>query len=173
VGDCLDIVRNRIRDGRGRIRDMGADYLAYCLFDAVLDAYFPALEELSDRVEALEPEVVARPTKATVYRIQSIKRDLIAIRRVISSFREAVNALLRDIGGPIVESTRPYLRDCYDHTVQILDTVETFREIIGGLLDVYPSSVSNRMNEIMKILTMIATLFIPLSFFSRRVRHEF
>lgn len=164
VGDCLDIVRNRIRDGRGKVRSMGADYLAYCLFDAVLDAYFPALEELSDRIEALEADVVGRPVKSIVYKIQSIKRDLIAIRRVISSSREAVNVLLRDIGGPIAESTRPYLRDCYDHTVQILDTVETFREVVGGLLDIYLSSVSNRMNEIMKVLTMIATLFIPLSF---------
>jgi len=163
-GDCLDIVRNRIRDGRGRIRGLGADYLVYCLFDAVLDAFFPALEELSDRIEALEAEVVTRPTKATVSRIQSIKRDLLAIRRVVTSSREAVNVLIRDTGGPIAESTRPYLRDAYDHTVQILDTVETFREIVGSLLDVYLSSVSNRMNEIMKVLTMMATLFIPLSF---------
>ena len=163
-GDCLDIVRKRLREGRGRIRTMGADYLAYCLLDALVDAYFPHLDELSDLIEAMETEVLEDPTARTVSRIHQLKRDLLTVRRIMASLREAINALIRQDEGPITDATRLYLRDCYDHTVRILDLVETYRELAGGLLDVYLSSVSNRMNEVMKVLTVIATMFIPLTF---------
>ena len=163
-GDCLDIVRKRLREGKGRIRTMGADYLAYCLLDAVVDAYFPHLDELSDVIETMETEVVEDPTAGTVSRIHQLKRDLLTVRRIMGSLREAINALIREDEGPITDATRLYLRDCHDHTVRILDLVETYRELAGGLLDVYLSSVSNRMNEVMKVLTVIATMFIPLTF---------
>lgn len=163
-GDCLDPIRERIRDGAGRVRTMAADYLAYCLMDAVVDAYFPRLDELSDKIEAIEDEVVAHPNPRTVNAIHAIKRDLIAMRRFMFPLRETVNAMIRDGGRPITETTRVYLRDCYDHVVHILDLLENYREIISGLLDIYLSSISNRMNEIMKVLTIISTLFIPLTF---------
>lgn len=163
-GDCLDVVRKRIREGRGRIRTQGADYLAYSLVDAVVDGYYPFLDELGDRVDALETIVLEKPTSDVVSTIHEFKRDLLTVRRVMSSQREAVNTLLRDTGGPISNTTRIYYRDCYDHTIHVLETVETYREVVGGLLDIYLSSVSNRTNEVMKVLTMIATIFIPLSF---------
>ena len=164
MGDCLDPVRKRIRDGRGRIRTMNSDYLAYCLIDAVVDAYFPLLDEFSEQIETLEIDVMSRPTQETVATIHKYKRNLLAIRRIMMPLREAVSRLLRNEHAIITETTILYLRDCYDHIVNILDTVDSYRELIGGLLDVYLSSVSNRMNEIMKVLTIIATIFIPLSF---------
>lgn len=163
-GDCLDEVRDRIRTGRGKIRTMGSDYLAYCLLDAVVDAYYPHLDEFSERMEALENEVLERPSPAGVVKIHALRRDLLTVRRALSPLREAVNMLLRDGMRSFSEQTLVYLRDCYDHTVQVLEMVEMYREITAGLLDVYLSSVSNRMNEIMKVLTIIATVFIPLSF---------
>jgi len=163
-GDCLDPVRKRIRERRGRVCAMGADYLAYCLVDAVIDGYYPTLDELSDYSETLESKVVETATSETVSEIHQFKRDLLTMRRAISPVREAVNTLLRDENGLVSKTTRLHFRDCYDHAVQILEMVETYRELIGGLLDVYLSSVSNRMNEVMKVLTIIATMFIPLSF---------
>jgi len=163
-GDCLDPVRKRIRDRSGRVCAMGADYLAYCLVDAVIDAYYPLLDELSEHSEELETKVVEQATAATVSEIHQFKRDLLTMRRAISPLREATNALLRTDKPLVCETTRVYLRDCYDHAIQILEMVETYREIIGGLLDVYLSSVSNKMNEVMKVLTIIATIFIPLTF---------
>jgi magnesium transporter len=163
-GGCLDPVRKRIRESLGRIRNSGADYLAYSLIDAVVDAYYPFLDSFAERVEAIEEEVLSQPTPVTVSAIHKAKRDLMIVRRVISPTRETINSVLRDGGQPITEATRIYLRDCYDHTVHVLEMVELYREILAGLLDVYLSSVSNRMNEIMKVLTIIATIFIPLSF---------
>lgn len=163
-GDCLDPLRRRIRDGLGRIREMGADYLVYSLVDAVIDAYFPRLEDLSDEVEALEVQVLERPTTKTVSDIHRIKRDMLAIRRAISPLRDLVSNLRRDGAGTMTDTTRVYLRDCYDHVVHILELVETHREILGGLLDIYLTSVSNRTNQIMKVLTIMATMFIPLTF---------
>jgi magnesium transporter len=163
-GDCLDPVRERIRKGLGRIRAAGADYLAYALVDAVVDAYFPVLEEFGERLEALEDEVVERADRSTIARIHGAKRDLLTLRRAMWPQREAINSLLRDAATLITQETRVYLRDCYDHAVQIIDMVETYRELASGLLDFYLSSVSNRMNEVMKVLTVIATIFIPLTF---------
>jgi magnesium transporter len=163
-GDCLDPVRERIRKGGGRLRSHGADYLTYALLDAVVDHYFPILEEFGERLEQLEADVVANPDSTIITRIHHTKRDLLALRRTLWPQREALNSLLREPSPLISEDIRVYLRDCYDHSVQIIELLETFREIAGGMLDVYLSSLSNRMNEIMKMLTMIATIFIPLSF---------
>lgn len=163
-GDCFDPVRKRIRECRGRVRSAGPDYLAYCILDAVVDAYFPHLDEISERLEKLESRVLSTPTPETVAAIHQAKRDLIEIRHATAPLRDAINMLLREAAPWISEATHVYLRDCYDHIVRISEAVDTHREVTGGLLDVYLSSVSNRMNEIMKVLTIIATMFIPLSF---------
>jgi magnesium transporter len=163
-GDCFDPVRERIRHKRGRMRDAGADYLAYALLDAIVDAYFPILEEYGERLDMLEDEVVAQPDHNIVARIHEVKRDLLTLRRAIWPQREAMNVLLRDITPLITDETRVYLRDCYDHTVQLMDLVETYRELGADLMDVYLSSVSNRTNEVMRVLTVIAVIFIPLTF---------
>ncbi len=157
-------VRERIRARRGRIRFEEADYLAYALLDAAVDGFFPVLERLGEQLEELEELVVGRPSPATVSRIQACKHDLLMLRRAIWPQREALAVLFRDPSPLVRPETRVYLRDCYDHTIQIMDLLETYREIGSGLMDVYLSSVSNRMNEVMKVLTIIATIFMPLSF---------
>ena len=163
-GDCLETVRERIRQGKGRIRSQGADYLAYAILDAVIDNYFPVLEDFMERYEDLEKQVIEKPDSATMQRIRRSKRSLLSMRRIVWPMREALSALLRDQMKPITKGTQIYLRDCYDHVSQILDMIETFRELAAGLQDVYMSSLSNRMNEVMKVLTVIATIFIPLTF---------
>lgn len=162
AGDCLDPVRERIRKQRGRIRQSGPDYLAYAILDAVVDAWFPILEEYGEILEDLEDTIVVKPDSETVSRIHKIKRDLLVVRRTIWPMRETVNALFRE---DLIETeTQLYLRDCYDHVIQVLDMVESYRDMASGLMDFYLSSVSNRMNEVMKVLTIIATIFIPLTF---------
>jgi len=163
-GDCLEPVRERIRKGTGRLRGAGADYLVYALLDAVIDAYFPVLEQRGEHLETLEDQVIAHPDSSMIARIHTAKRDLLALRRAIWPQREAINSLLRDPIDLVAESTHVYLRDCYDHVIQVIDVVETYRELASGLLDAYQSSVANRMNEVMKVLTIIATIFIPLGF---------
>ena len=163
-GDCLDPVRKRAREIVGRIRNMGADYLPYCILDAVVVAYFPQIDEIDHRLEQLENEVIDNPTTDTVAGIHAAKRDLLTIRHVMAPQREALNMLLRETAGYVTDTTRVYLRDCYDHVIRVSEAVDTHREIAAGLLDVYLSSVSNRMNDIMKVLTVIATMFIPLTF---------
>lgn len=163
-GDCFDPVRDRLRRHRGRIRQSGSDYLAYALIDAVVDAYFPVLEDYGERLEELEDAVVARPAPDMVERIHALKRDLLGLRRAIWPHREMINALIRDDTPLVTDQTRIYLRDCYDHIIQLMDIVETFREVSSGLVDVYLSSQSTRLNDIMKVLTMIATVFMPLGF---------
>jgi magnesium transporter len=163
-GDCLEMIRERIRQRRGRIREAGLDYLAYALLDAVVDGYFPILEEYGERLETLEDEIVTQPSSDTVARIHEIRRDLLTVRRAMWPQREMFNALLREELEMVTNETRLYLRDCYDHTTQIIDLVETYRELGADLTDVYLSSISNRTNEIMRVLTVIATIFIPLTF---------
>lgn len=163
-GDCFDLIRQRIKAGQGIIRQSGPGYLAYTLIDALVDAYFPVLEVFGERIEDLEDEVVTRPAGAVVGRIHAMKRDLLTLRRATWPQREAVNALLRDESAFIDRETRIYLRDCYDHTIQILDILETYRELTSGLLEVYLSSLSNRLNEIMKVLAVYAAIFAPLTF---------
>jgi magnesium transporter len=163
-GDCLDLIRERIRQKRGRIREAGLDYLAYALLDAVVDCYFPVLEEYGERLEACEDELLSSPRGDTVARIHEIKRNLLTLRRALWPQREIFNSLLREETPFILHETRLYVRDCYDHVSQLIDLVETYRELGSDLTDVYLSSVSNRTNEIMRVLTVIATIFIPLTF---------
>jgi magnesium transporter len=163
-GDCFDPVRKRLRRKRGRIRDVGADYLAYALLDAVIDGFYPVLEDCGERLGVLEDEIIGAPSGAAVTDVHDLKHDLLTLRRAIWPQREMINTLLRDESELVSAATRIYLRDCYDHAVQLMDIVETYREIASALVDVYLSSVSARLNEIMKVLTIIATIFIPLSF---------
>lgn len=164
VGDVFDGVRERIRGAKGRLRKMGADYLAYVLLDAIVDNYFVILEKLGDQIEELEAELIQRPSPATMQKIHHFKREMILLRKAIWPLREVISGLQRQEGALISAATGAFLRDLYDHSIQILDTVETLRDILAGLLDLYLSSLSNRMNEIMKVLTLIATVFIPLTF---------
>lgn len=159
-----DVTRERIKTASGRISSAGSDYLAYALIDTLIDGYFPVLEDYGERLEGIEEDVVSRPSEGLIRRIHEAKRDLLNIRRSIWPLRDALSALEREPGQLVSDDTRVYLRDCYDHTIQIIDFVETYREIATGMMDVYLSSLSNRMNEIMKVLTIIATIFIPLSF---------
>jgi magnesium transporter len=161
--DCLDGVRTRIRKGKGNIRRNGADYLAYALLDAVIDGFFPVLEDFGERLEDLEAHAI-EATRKMSSEIHDVKREMLTIRRAIWPQRDVVNALLRGESKHVSENTRMYLRDTYDHTVQVMDIVETYREIAGGLMDLYLSGVSTRMNEVMKVLTIISTIFLPITF---------
>jgi magnesium transporter len=163
-GDAFDCVRQHLRNAQGKIRASGSGYLAYALLDALVDGYFPVVESYGERLDALEDEVVTRPSRATIAWAHQVKRDLRTLRRAIWPLRETLNALARDQHELIDNETRVYLRDCYDHTVQIIDIVETYRELDADLTDLYLSSLSNRLNEVMKVLTIIATIFMPLSF---------
>jgi magnesium transporter len=163
-GDVFDPVRKRIRQTESMICRHGADYLAYALIDAVLDGYYPVIEMLGDRLHDLEEEILDRPSPTGMRRIHAIRRELLGLRRAIVPQREAVNTLIReetDLVGPLV---REYLRDCYDHAVQTSDAVETFSDLAANLMDLYLSSMSQRTNEVMKVLTVMASIFIPLTF---------
>ncbi|HQU45468.1 MAG TPA: magnesium/cobalt transporter CorA [Pirellulales bacterium] len=162
-GDCFEAVRERLRGG-GRLREAGPGYLAYSLLDAVVDSYFPIVESYAERLDRLEDRVIARPSRRAISEIHSAKHDLRSLRRIVWPLREAVNSLVRDPSPFVDEETRVHLRDCYDHLVQIIDLVETYRELCSDLTDLYLSSLSNRMNEVMKVLTIIATIFMPLGF---------
>lgn len=162
--DCLGSVRERIRTNKGRVRKSGPDYLVYALLDSIIDGFFPVLEAYGERIEALEDEVISSPTRRTLDEIHQVRRELLTLRRAIWPQREALNCLIRDGCVLINRDVQTYLRDCYDHVVQLLDMVETYRELSSSLMDVYLSSASNKMNEIMKTLTVISTIFIPLTF---------
>lgn len=163
-GDVFDHVRDRIRNSKGRIRKMGADYLAYALLDAIVDNYFVILEKLGEKIESIEEELVTNPRPETLQTIHELKREMIFLRKSVWPLREVVNSMERGESLLIQDSTTIYLRDVYDHTIQVIDSVETFRDMLSGMLDIYLSSVSNKMNEVMKVLTIIATIFIPLTF---------
>jgi magnesium transporter len=163
-GDVFNPVRERIRNAKGRIRKMGADYLAYALMDAVVDNYFIVLEKLGEEIEGMEDWLVINPTPETLQKIHNLKRETIFLRKSVWPLREVINSLERRDSPLIKETTGLYLRDVYDHTIQVIDTVETFRDLISGMLDIYLSSISNKMNNVMKVLTIIATIFIPLTF---------
>ncbi|RMG72896.1 MAG: magnesium and cobalt transport protein CorA, partial [Nitrospirae bacterium] len=154
----------RISTNKGRIRKSGADYLAYAIMDILVDSYFNILEAVGEDIEGLEEEIVTSPSRETVERILFLKREMLFLRKSVWPLREVLNSLMRDETPIINESTVIYIRDVYDHTIQIIDTVETYRDMISGMLDVYLSSISNRMNEIMKVLTIFASIFIPLTF---------
>lgn len=162
-GDVFNQIRDRLRNGKGRVRRMGADYLAYALIDAIVDYYFVVLEKLGERIEDLETELLENPTSRTIETIHKLKREMVFLRRSVWPLREVISALERSESGLVHDTTDIYLRDVYDHTIQVIETVETHRDILSGMLDIYLSSVSNRMNEVMKVLTIIATIFIPLT----------
>ena len=161
--DALAPVRERIHKGRGIMRKSGADYLAYAMIDSIVDGFYPVLEGLGEHLEDLELRVMD-PQRSTSKQIHDVKRELLTLRRAIWPQRDLVNGLLRDDSPHVAKETRIYLRDTYDHAVQVMDMVETFREIASGLMDLYLSSISNRMNEIMKVLTILSTIFLPITF---------
>ncbi len=163
-GDVFHLIRDRLRAGRGKIRKMGVDYLAYSLLDALVDGYFVILERLGDRIDLLEEELIARPGRHLVEQLYQLKRELLFLHKAVWPLREVISSLVRRESPLIRESTAPYLRDVYDHVVQAIDSVEIYRDMLSTMLDLYLSSVSNRMNEIMKVLTVIATIFMPLTF---------
>ena len=164
IGDVFEQIRDRIRNAKGRIRKMGPDYLAYALLDAIVDSYFSILEKMGEKIETLEEELVAEATEKTLQEIHRLKRELIILRRSVWPLREVISGLQRTESALIKESTSLYLRDIYDHTIQIIDTIESFRDMVSGMVDLYLSSISNKMNSVMKVLTIIATIFIPLTF---------
>lgn len=162
--DEFETVRDNLRQNKGKIRELGPDYLAYRLLDVVLDNYFSVLEKVGESIEAIEDELVENSTKQTLEKIYKLKGDMILIRRAVWPLREVISSLDKAETDLIAKTTRPYLRDLYDHIVQLIDTNENYREMTSGLMDIYLSSVSNRLNEIMKVLTIISTFFIPLNF---------
>jgi magnesium transporter len=164
VGDVFEQIRDRLRNSKGRIRKMDADYLAYSLIDAVVDNYFAILEKLGERIESMQEQLVADPSEKTLQQIHSVKREMIFLRKSVWPLRELIGSLERAESGLIKDTTEAYLRDLYDHTIQVMDTIESFRDTVSGMLDIYLSSISNRMNAVMKVLTIIATIFIPLTF---------
>ena len=163
--DPFEPLRNRLRKESGRIRSLGADYLIYCILDLVIDQGYPILENLGESIESIEEKLLASSfEKTTLSEIHYIRRELLLLRRNLWPQREVLNNLLRNGNALIQEGTSIYLRDCYDHTIQILDLIENYREMAASLIDIYISSTSQRLNEIMRVLTMIATIFIPLTF---------
>jgi len=163
-GDIFDPVRQRITEDKGKIRKVGADYLAYALLDLVVDHYFVVLERLGDKIEVLEEEIIGQSGPEVLNKINHLKRATLTMRRSVWPLREVISNMQRLESDLIKETTKPYLKDVYDHTIQIVDTVETFRDMLSGMVEIYMSNLSNRMNEVMKVLTMIATIFIPLTF---------
>ncbi len=163
-GDAFDLIRTRIRQGKGRIRKMGADYLAYALIDAVVDCYFTILEKIGDKIEVLEDGLITDPDKTTVEQLHNMKREMIFVRKAVWPMRELISNMQRCENELIKESTDIYLRDVHDHAIRVIDTIETYRDLLSGMMDVYLSSVSNKMNEVMKILTIITTIFVPVTF---------
>jgi magnesium transporter len=163
TGDVFGPIRERLGKSKGQIRSRGSDYLAYALLDAIVDSYFAILERLGDRIETLDELLIEQPGPRAVQEIHELKRDLILYRKSAWPQRDVLASLMRDESKLVQERTRVFLRDVYDHTVQVIDTLETFRDMVSGMLDVYLSNVSNRMNEVMKILTIMATIFMPLT----------
>ena len=162
--DLLDPVRERIRNGKGYVRQYGPDYLAYILMDTVLDNFYPVLEHLGDKLDDLQDELLSNPTRNALDKVLFIKRELILLRRVIWSERDKINDVLRSNLKLVTDNSKLFFKDSYDHCIQILDLVESYREVTASLMDVYHSSVSNRLNQVMKVLTIISTIFIPLTF---------
>ncbi len=164
-GDVFDGIRDRIRTSRGRVREMGPDYLAYILIDTMIDNYFIIIEKMGNRLEILEEDILNNPSSSNASAsIHVLKRELIFLRKSVWPLRELISGLERSESDLITKPVQPFLRDVYEHTIHIIDSVESFRDMISGMLDIYLSSLSNRMNEVMKVLTVIATIFIPLTF---------
>ena len=162
--DVFTPVRDRLRGGKGRLRQFGADYLLYALVDSIVDQYFTVVEVLGEKIEALQDLVVSDPKPDTLHQIHALKRQLLFLRRSVWPLREATNSLSRSECSLLQESTKIFIRDVYDHVVQIVDTIETLREMVSASLDIYLSSISYRLNTVMKVLTIITTIFMPLTF---------
>jgi magnesium transporter len=162
--DCFDPVRDKIRAGQGKVRELGADYLTYLLLDSVIDNYFPVIEHYEERIEALEDNIIHQPTRHMMQELYNVRRELLSLRRLIWPMRNVLNLLMRDNNGLVSQEIQIYYRDCYDHVIQILEIIEAYRELAASLMDVYMSSMGNKLNEIMKFLTVIATIFNPLTF---------
>jgi magnesium transporter len=164
IGDVFGPIRERIKSNKGRHRKMGADYLAYSLIDASVDNYFNILDEFGERIEFLEEEIITRPDQQVLKEVYNLKREIIFLRRSIWPLRELIRSLERSESVLIRSATRIYLRDIYDHVIQASDSMEVFREMLTGMIEMYLSSLSNKLNEVMKVLTVIATIFMPLTF---------
>jgi magnesium transporter len=164
VGDVFDPVRARIRCGKGRLRKMAADYLLYSLLDAIVDNYFIILENFGDQIEFIEERLIVNPAQETLKIIHKLKREMLFLRKSVWPLREVINGMERGESSLIKGTTKIYLRDVYDHNIQIIDTIETLREMLSGMLDIYLTIISNRLNAVMKVLTIIATIFMPLTF---------
>jgi magnesium transporter len=163
-GDTLESLRNRIRNGKGRIRKLGSDYLAYGIADSIIDHYYTVLEQISEHIEELEEELLVSPNQKILNSIYKLKQELVFLRKSVWPTRGMIGELQRSEHKLISKSIDVFLRDLYDHIIQVIDTVETFRDILSGMLDLYLSTISNKMNEVMKVLTIFAAIFIPLTF---------
>ena len=163
-GDVFNFVRERIRRAKGRIRKSGCDYLVYALIDAIVDHYFLVLEKMGEKIELLEVELLDDTQTENLQTIHHLKREMIFFRKQVWPLREILSTLMKEEASLIQETTQIFIRDLYDHTIQVMDTIESFRDVLSGLQDLYLSTVSNRMNEVMKVLTIMATIFIPLTF---------
>ncbi len=164
-GDVFDPIRERLRAGKGKIRTMGSDYLLYALMDAIVDNYYSLIEVMGEKIESLEDELFEEKSNGDItYDIQNLKKEILKIRRAVFPLREVVNRIQKSDNPLILEKTQIYLRDLYDHIIQLAENIEIQREMIWGLMDMYMSTISNRMNAVMKVLTIIATIFIPLTF---------
>ncbi|MFN8417027.1 MAG: magnesium/cobalt transporter CorA [Cytophagaceae bacterium] len=164
LGDVFDPNRDRLKQNKGRMRRMGSDYLVYSLLDTIVDNYFLVIEKIGERLEVIEQEMLTNPTPNNLKELYRIRRELIFMRKAIWPLREVISKLQRDECQLISEEVALYLRDVYDHTIQVIETLESYRDILSGIVDVYLSSLSNRMNNVMKVLTVISTIFMPLSF---------
>lgn len=164
AGDVLEAVRRRIRDSVGRIRRMGTDYLAYALMDAIVDYYYVIIEEIAERIEALEEDVIRQPEEATLQHIHELRQEVAFLRKAVWPLRDVISRLQEEDNDFFLDQTKLFLRDLYDHTMHVIETLDSFRDMLMGLMDLYQSSVSNRMNEVMQVLTIIGSIFIPLTF---------
>ena len=163
-GDVFNPIRERIKNNKGKIRQMETDYLAYRLIDAVIDNYFVILEKIGERIELLEEELIKNPSTKALQGIHKLKREMIFLRKSIWPLREVINTIEKEDSPLISDVTKLYFRDVYDHTIQVMDTIETYRDIISGMLEIYLSTMNNKLNQVMKVLTIIATIFMPPTF---------
>lgn len=163
-GDAFDIIRNRLRLGKGRVRKLGADYLFYALMDAVVDCYFTAIEKIGDKIEVIEEEIMNHPKKESLIKLYELKREVIYLRKQVWPMRDLINNLIRSESPLMTSNTQLFLRDVQDHSTRIIDTVETYRDLLSGIMDIYLSTNSNKMNEVMKVLTIMSSIFIPVTF---------
>jgi magnesium transporter len=163
-GDAFDIIRTRLRQGKGRVRKLGSDYLFYALIDSVVDSYFHIIEKIGDAVEEIEEEIMNNANKNSLIKLYELKRELIFLRKQVWPMRDMISNMIRSESDMISKNTQIFLRDLLDHSTRIIDTVETYRDLLSGIMDVYLSNTSNRMNEIMKVLTIMSSIFIPVTF---------